>query len=279
MSERPDYYQILGVQCGATQEELAQAYRHQAMRCHPDRGGTHAAMCRLNEAWEILRDPVSRQAYDEFLAQQGAQSTKLSKAVERAKTAADQYPRRWVDFERWMDSFLNDFTKAEYGWESSGVWQFPTAKNSISGKLCILFGCLVGFFISGFVWLSFKGSPYYDAGRILVFIGTAVGGTAGMLVHLVIRSCVGVVRKSPPQKSAQPKASDRSIPPPIPPTTQHPAREIKFDCPHCSQHIEAPASLIGSIVSCPTCDQSIHIGNRAGNNQPPPIPQQPPPIP
>ncbi len=279
MSNPTDYYQILGVPREAGPQELAQAYRQQAMRCHPDRGGSHAAMCRLNEAWEILRDPATRRAYDEFLAQQGAQSTTLSTAVERAKSAANQYPRHWADFERWMNGFLNDFTKAEYGWSNDGIYQFPTARNSVSGKVFIFIGCFVGFLISGVVWQSLKGSPYYNGARIIVIFGIAIGGFVGMLVHLAISSGINAVRRSPPHRPLQSKASGRSNPPPIPQPAQAPPEEIKFACPHCGQHIEAPAALIGHIISCPTCAQKIHIGKRAGNKQPPPIPQQPPPIP
>lgn len=34
---------------------------------------------------------------------------------------------------------------------------------------------------------------------------------------------------------------------------------IKFSCPHCSQHLEAPDSMLGSVLDCPTCGQSISV--------------------
>ncbi len=282
MNALPDYYQILGVPSAAQPEEIVRAFRQQAMRCHPDRGGTDAAMRRLLEAWHVLRNPDSRQAYDEFLEQQGDQSAALSTFVAHARTTADQYPRRWFDFEKWMNGFLDDFTKAEYGWAQSGIFQAPTAKNSVSGKVLIFIGCALGLIIGGAMWTNFKGTPYYSGMRLLVPVGIAIGGTAGMLVHLVLRSGINACRRAPQAKPAQPNTSGNSAPPPIPSSAQEPSREIKFTCPHCGQHIEAPVSLIGSVVTCPTCTQNIHIGKRPGKTQPPPIPgqqKQPPPIP
>jgi hypothetical protein len=34
---------------------------------------------------------------------------------------------------------------------------------------------------------------------------------------------------------------------------------MKFSCPHCSQHLEADASMAGTEIGCPTCSQPVHI--------------------
>jgi curved DNA-binding protein CbpA len=49
-----DYYQVLGVDLNASFETIRDAYRQRAMKCHPDRGGSHQQMVLINEAWEIL---------------------------------------------------------------------------------------------------------------------------------------------------------------------------------------------------------------------------------
>lgn len=76
-----NHYDILGVAPEATQEEIHKAYRRKAYQLHPDRHADkgeedirHAtkAAAEVNEAWRILRDPVTRQIYDSSLGRQKA---------------------------------------------------------------------------------------------------------------------------------------------------------------------------------------------------------------
>ena len=64
----PDYYGLLGVPADATTAQIKKAYRKLARQHHPDRnpGDTDAAdrFKAITEAYEVLTDPVRRQAYD-----------------------------------------------------------------------------------------------------------------------------------------------------------------------------------------------------------------------
>lgn len=61
-----DYYQILGVQKNASQEEIKRAYYKLAHKYHPDKGGDKEKMKEINEAYQILSDKDKRNQYDKF---------------------------------------------------------------------------------------------------------------------------------------------------------------------------------------------------------------------
>jgi len=65
-----DYYELLGVQRGADDAAIKAAYRKLAKECHPDRHNgcrdQEAKFKAVNEAYDILKDPQKRAAYDRF---------------------------------------------------------------------------------------------------------------------------------------------------------------------------------------------------------------------
>jgi len=64
--EQFDCYKVLGVHVAATTLEIRKAYYRASREVHPDRGGSHGAQVRVNLAYEVLADPVTRQAHDLF---------------------------------------------------------------------------------------------------------------------------------------------------------------------------------------------------------------------
>ncbi len=65
-----DYYEVLGLSRGATEQDLKNAFRKLAKEHHPDRNSGNAESERkfkeINEAYQILSEPQKRAAYDQF---------------------------------------------------------------------------------------------------------------------------------------------------------------------------------------------------------------------
>ena len=70
MAEKRDYYEVLGLQKGATDAEIKSAYRKLAKKYHPDLNPDNpeaeAKFKEVNEANDVLSDPQKRQKYDQF---------------------------------------------------------------------------------------------------------------------------------------------------------------------------------------------------------------------
>ncbi|MGH7539107.1 MAG: molecular chaperone DnaJ [Gemmatimonadales bacterium] len=66
---REDFYSVLGVPRDASEADIKKAYRKLAMESHPDRNqspGSEERFKEITEAYEVLRDPEQRAAYDRF---------------------------------------------------------------------------------------------------------------------------------------------------------------------------------------------------------------------
>jgi molecular chaperone DnaJ len=94
-----DFYVLLGVPRDATQADIKKAYRKLAMEFHPDRNPAPDAETRfkeITEAYEVLRDPQKRAAYDRY-----------GKAGVGA--GADGFGFHHVDLSEALNIFMRDF--------------------------------------------------------------------------------------------------------------------------------------------------------------------------
>jgi len=70
MSEKRDYYEVLGVSKGASESEVKKSYRKLALKYHPDKNPDDESASEkfkeAAEAYEVLSNPEKKQRYDQF---------------------------------------------------------------------------------------------------------------------------------------------------------------------------------------------------------------------
>ncbi len=70
MSEKKEYYDLLGVNRNSSEDEIKKAYRKLALKYHPDRnpGDKQAEekFKEVSEAYQVLSEPQKRAQYDQF---------------------------------------------------------------------------------------------------------------------------------------------------------------------------------------------------------------------
>lgn len=185
-----DYYAILGVAETADFAALRVAYFRRARECHPDRGGSHAQMVLLNEAWEVLSHPESRRHYD--AARSGAADATAAAAFEQevaaARRKAADYPAEWASFELWLESVAREFTETRYG--TSWI-DF----DNVTGGTVVFFICtggVLGFIVGVLLAMNVEYPKNIRQALLLlvaaVSIPTFLGMLLGKLLHYLIAS-------------------------------------------------------------------------------------------
>jgi molecular chaperone DnaJ len=118
-----DYYTTLGVDSNATLDQIKSAYRSKAKKLHPDCGGECEPFRDIQEAYEVLRDPMRRRAYDDDLA-----SMSRLRSVGRNR-GADPFGRRHSPVEPVMPNRRPDRSRTDYF-----DWAFESLFGEIFGR-------------------------------------------------------------------------------------------------------------------------------------------------
>ena len=69
MASKRDYYEVLGLDCSAGDEDIKKAFRKLAFKYHPDHNQedhSGEAFKEINEAYEVLSNPDKRATYDRY---------------------------------------------------------------------------------------------------------------------------------------------------------------------------------------------------------------------
>jgi curved DNA-binding protein len=130
--EFKDYYKILGVDRAASKDDIRRAYRRLARKYHPDvskESDAEARFKEMKEAYEVLKDPEKRSAYDQFGA--------------NWKAGQDfQAPPNWqreYSFGDGAQSFgdsgqFSDFFETLFGQSRGGGFNFRTGGGRMKGE-------------------------------------------------------------------------------------------------------------------------------------------------
>jgi DNA-directed RNA polymerase subunit RPC12/RpoP len=251
-----DYYDVLGVDRSTSLEDMKRAYRRKALKVHPDMGGSHEEMVTLTEAWAVLSNSLRRAAYDKQAAGDGgAAAIVVWHDVQRAASAeAREYPRRWADFEKWLDSViegaLTDVAAAEYGTAKASFFEFPTSTGSVSGGFFIFGGAVAALLVLFIMFPQyrsaagqvlrgrmFRGDGYVEFGSqkvkglavIFWFTMPAVAGaTAGKALHKAWRDEVRQKRRGGGETTV-------------------------IACGNCGRRLRFPSMAKTLQVTCPAC--------------------------
>jgi len=179
MSQK-DYYKSLGIEAGARQQQIKDAYRGMALRYHPDRNrdNPEAAerMKEINEAYAVLSDPNKRREYDSLRQQYG-------------DFAYDRFRQGYSEQDIFRGSDINQIFEELA--RSFGLKGFDAIFREFYGNEYRSFEFhRQGFFGKGFVYLSPMGRrhlhPQQGAGEPRLPLGGIIGKAARYLLKRVL---------------------------------------------------------------------------------------------
>jgi hypothetical protein len=124
MKSNSNYYEILGVSKTASQDEIKRAYYALSKKYHPDINPKTGNLYRnINEAYNILHNPIKRREYDNAL-NYGIEDEDLTTFTSTFKDAYYENPEYYQDpFKEPLVNVLDDFWKYRFENVVSGIWK------------------------------------------------------------------------------------------------------------------------------------------------------------
>ena len=292
-----NYYQTLEVAPSASFDQIKAAFRKKALQFHPDRGGTHLQMVRINEAWEVLSNPKLRLQYDESLKTGNINREQFANARKRS----ENYERDWSKFDSWLSSISRDFTSAKYGSKSFHGMAMPTSSGSISAWVFLIAGGLLGFLLWLAIFVSVTsvwspkettttqsvrkfGLPGSDRYRqketkrtnplfarivmITCLASVACGAWSGKWAHQTFgASITGLLPKNAPFSFFTPEGPTIDNAPAKPHSEGRNQTKASKSCacPGCKQRIRVPDLGKTLQIKCPKCKKRFELPHEPNN--------------
>lgn len=135
--EYKDYYKIMGLERGVSQEEIKRAYRKLARKYHPDvskEENAEAKFKELGEAYDVLRDPEKRSKYDRY-GQYWKEQGQAGYNPQADQQSYQHYQHFNEDQAADFQDFLNSIFRERYGQQQSS--SFYDQGRDIHAKLGI----------------------------------------------------------------------------------------------------------------------------------------------
>jgi curved DNA-binding protein CbpA len=154
-----DYYELLGARDDDPREEIGRRYKRLAAARHPDRGGSEEEMKDLNEAYRVLGDARSREAYD---ARRRGHTVTRDVRDDDDDAADEAFAGEWFADER--------FAREGFSPVSSPAAQADALWGRVAGAMLAIFLGLVLLFLVRTQYVTFL-FPLAMLAAALVFFG------------------------------------------------------------------------------------------------------------